>query len=158
MISFLVNIIVAVIWLFLAEEQSLTAFFVGWLVGFVILALFGRVIGSETYVRRILALVWFLIAFAREFLISNAQIAAAILSKPNRAIHPNFVRYDVSGMSKTEILLLTHCISLTPGTTTVEIATDFKTILIHCFDVEDPEAVRRQIDTRLKRLILAFTR
>jgi multicomponent Na+:H+ antiporter subunit E len=158
MTSFVLNLIIAIMWLFLSREQTMVSLLIGFLIGFGLLALFAPVLGSGDYVRRGVALVRFLLVFFREFILSNLAIAKAILTRPRESIRPNFVTYDVSDMRRMEILLLTHCITLTPGTTTVEVSKDFKTILIHCFDVEDAEAVRRQIERRLKRNILRFTR
>jgi multicomponent Na+:H+ antiporter subunit E len=57
-----------------------------------------------------------------------------------------------------EILLLSHCVSLTPGTCTVDISHDFTRLYLHVLDCPDPAAVRAGIDKTLKRGILAFTR
>ena len=68
------------------------------------------------------------------------------------------ITYDVAGLSKLEILLLSHCISLTPGTTTIDVAANFEYLTLHVLDAPDPAAVRKGIDETLKRGILAFTR
>jgi multicomponent Na+:H+ antiporter subunit E len=157
-LSFALNSLIAFIWLFLSTERTFTSFLAGFVIGFVLLALFAGVLGSGEYVRRLLAGMRFLVLFLKEFWISSLGIAKAILTRPNESIHPGFITYDVSELNRLEILLLTHAISLTPGTTTVEIAPDYRTVLIHCFDAVDPDAVRRQIDSSLRQYIVQFTR
>ena len=66
--------------------------------------------------------------------------------------------YSVEGLTRGEILLLSHCITLTPGTLTVEVATDFSLLRLHIFDGENAEEVLADIRTGLEKPILAFTR
>jgi multisubunit Na+/H+ antiporter MnhE subunit len=57
-----------------------------------------------------------------------------------------------------EILLLSYCVSLTPGSTTVHVSEDFQTLVLHSLDAQDAASVRARIDQVLKRGILSFTR
>ena len=100
----------------------------------------------------------FIIIFARELILSNISIAYAVLLRPRSSFRPNFITYDVTGLSKMEILLLSHCITLTPGTTTVDILDDMNTIILHVFDAAEPDAVRAKLDRKLKRPMLEFMR
>lgn len=100
----------------------------------------------------------FISIFIRELILSNIAIAYAVLLKPRSSFNPNFITYDVTGLSKMEILLLSHCITLTPGTTTVDVLDDLNTIILHVFDASDPDAVRAQLDRKLKQPMLEFTR
>jgi len=100
----------------------------------------------------------FLLIFIRELILSNLAIARAVLTRPRATLNPNFITYDVSGLKPWEILLLSHCITLTPGTTTVDISSDMTTLVLHVFDATDPDAVRLNLDRRLKNPMLDFTR
>ncbi len=108
--------------------------------------------------RRPLALLRFLFIFAREFLLANLAVARTVLSRKPVALHPDFIQYDLTGLTPNEILLLSHCITLTPGTCSVEVSRDLCTLVIHALDARDPDAVRTGIDQTLKAAILAFTR
>jgi multicomponent Na+:H+ antiporter subunit E len=152
------NILVAVMWLLLSRDPSPAVFFVGFLVGFLFLAAFKSVAGSASYVRRCLAFFRFLLVFSREFIVATMTVAGAVLFRSNDSLHPNFVTYDITGLKRPEILLLSYCISLTPGTTTVDISFDFKTLVFHALDGDNPDALRAEIDRTLKQGILSFTR
>lgn len=152
------NLFIAVMWLFLSSEPSLAGFVVGFLIGFVLLAAFKPVAGSHDYIRRSVAFIRFLGRFACEFLVANAKVAWAVLARSRRSFHPDFLSYDVTGLTRPEILLLSYCVSLTPGTTTVEISEDFSSLTLHALDADRPDEVRAAIDHRLKGPILAFTR
>lgn len=156
--SAVINLFVAMIWMLLQGETSLMVFVVGWLVGFALLALFRPILGSAGYVRRTIALVRFLAVFTRAFLESCWQLIVISLFRPVSSLRPRVITYDVRGLSLPEILLLSHSISLTPGTTTIDVAPERDHLLLHVLDAPDPEAVRDHIDRTLRRAILAFTR
>jgi multicomponent Na+:H+ antiporter subunit E len=75
-----------------------------------------------------------------------------------RTLNPRIITYDIEGLTKLETLLLSHTISLTPGTTTVAIGPGFQYLILHVLEADDPDAVRDAIDRTLRRGILAFTR
>jgi len=152
------NLAIAVMWLLLSAEPSVSSFALGFALGFGLLAGFRSIVGSENYVRRVVALLRFLVRFAVEFLRANATVAWAVLVRSRSSFRPDFVLYDISDLTRPEILLLSYCVSLTPGTTTVEISDDFKILTLHALDADRPDALRSEIDRTLKRGILSFTR
>lgn len=157
MISFLVNLLVAVLWLFLATGQPLVTFVTGYVIGFALLWLFSGVLPPDDYVRRVLGFFRFLAVFAWEFLVANLGVTAMALWKPRSEIHPDFLTMSLRGLNKLELLILTHCVTLTPGTTTVEISPDRKVLMFHAIDAVHKKEVRRQI-RRLRKSLLGFTR
>lgn len=107
---------------------------------------------------RALGLVLFAWCFTRELLLANITVARTVLLQPRSALAPGFVTYDLSGLSPFEIVVLTHCITLTPGTTSVEVSPDHSTLLVHALDARDPEGVRASIRTGLEAPLLRWTR
>ena len=85
-------------------------------------------------------------------------MARAVMFRNREGIHPKFITFDTRDMTPFEILLLSHCVTLTPGTTTVNIEKDYSRMVIHAFDADDPDAVREGITRKLKANILAWTR
>lgn len=156
--SLVLNLVLAVIWLFLSPEPSLSTFFIGLVLGFALLAAFHSVHSSLDYIRRTFAFFRYLVVFTREFLVANLLVLRAVLFQKNSDLYPNFMTYDVTGLSDLEIMLMYYCISLTPGSAAVSLTDDSRTMIIHVFDARDPDEVRRQLDTVLKAGILAFTR
>jgi multicomponent Na+:H+ antiporter subunit E len=155
--SLAINTIIAVIWLLLGEPTT-SNFIVGFLIGFAFLFLFRPVLGSEDYIRRWVAVLQFICVFLREFTLANLNVARAVLFQSKESLHPNFITYDVSGLSAMEILLLSYCITLTPGTTAVDVEDDNRTLIIHALDAYDADQVRRHIDETLRTALLRCTR
>ena len=156
--SLLLNLIMAGMWLLFHQDPNIADFIIGFAIGFALLALFQPVVGSANYVRRTLAFLRFVLVFLREFIMANVAVTLTVLFGSRQGIHPNFITLDVSGMKPFEILVLSYCITLTPGTTSVEIEDDFKTLIVHALDAKHPEQVRRQINRSLRDAILKFTR
>lgn len=156
--SLLLNLLVAVVWLLLQSESTLGGFVAGYALGFGLLALFQPVLDSRNYVRRVLGALAFVVVFGREFLRSCVDLIRVILFRRASGINPCFVIYDVSGLTRLEVLLLSQCISLTPGTNTVDISHDFTRLYLHVLDCRDAAELRDGIDRTLRAGLLAFTR
>lgn len=156
--NFTLNLVIAVMWLLLSPEPNLTTFLFGFGIGFALLALFQPVLPRERYAGRVLGALRFASVFLREFVLANVVLLRTVFLQSRDALEPNLITVDVRGMTRGEILLLTHCISLTPGSVTVQIEPDFETIVVHALNGRDPDAVRRQINETLRRAILGFTR
>jgi multicomponent Na+:H+ antiporter subunit E len=107
---------------------------------------------------RLLALGWFLVLFTKELLLANIAVAKSVLLQPRAALAPGFLTYDLRGLTPFEIVVLTHCITLTPGTTSVEIAADNTEVVLHALDARDPEAVRASVLHGLEKPLLRWTR
>ncbi len=160
MISLLLNIFVAVIWLFLWGDTNFSLFIMGWLMGYAF-AWSGvkvRLLPDDGYIRRTLGSLIFAGIFLREFIKACWVMIYTVLLVDPKSLEPNFLTMDVSDLSPIEILILTHTISLTPGTTSVDLDEDMKTLTIHALDASDPKGIRRDIDEVFKTSILRFTR
>jgi multicomponent Na+:H+ antiporter subunit E len=156
--AFIVNLVIAIMWLLLSSQRSLADFVIGLVIGFAMLAGFQVLVGSRDYTRRTLALLGFALAFAKQFVLANLSIAGVVLFRSRDSLSPNFITYDVAELHRGEILLLAYCITLTPGTTSVNLSEDFKTLIIHAMDADQPDRIRREIDVGLRQPLLRFTR
>lgn len=107
---------------------------------------------------RVLGFVLFVLYFLRALVLANVQLAKTILFEKRKDLSPGFMTYPVGQLSKFEILVLSHCITLTPGTTTVEISPDFTGLTVHALDARDPEATLRDIRSELEAPLLGWTR
>ncbi|RRJ97458.1 cation:proton antiporter [Opitutaceae bacterium TAV4] len=152
------NLLIASVWLLLQERPSFPGFAVGFLIGFALIRLFRGVLDSRDYTRRVSAAAKFFWIFQTEFLLACAQLMRIVLFTPARKLRPRVITYDISGLTRLETLFLTHCITLTPGSSVLAFADDMKTLVLHILDTSDPDAVRARIDNTLRRGILAITR
>ena len=74
-----------------------------------------------------------------------------------RTIRPAIIDYPLTVHSDVQITLLANLITLTPGTLSVDVSDDRKTLRIHVLDAPDSEAVIGQIaagfETRVLRAL-----
>lgn len=111
-----------------------------------------------SYFRRLAAALRFLLLFLRALILSNLQMAGVVLFRRRADLAPGFVPYPIAGLTSTELLILSHCITLTPGTTSVEISAERTELLLHALDARDPATVVSSIKRDLEEPLLAWTR
>lgn len=143
----LTNFFLAFIWMFLTGSFTTSGFFVGYLLGLlVIFAMrrFFRESGSGFYFTRVIKLFKLLLIFTRELVLANFEVLRLVLS-PKLTIQPGIFRYETTLTSGWKISLLSMLITLTPGTLVVQVSQDNKTLYIHALHMPDKEAIKQDI-------------
>jgi len=82
-----------------------------------------------------------------DIVVANFEVARRILG-PTAKLRPAFIELEVTLRDEFAVTLLASTISLTPGTVSADLSRDRRTLLIHCLDVPDPEALCHQIRQR----------
>jgi multicomponent Na+:H+ antiporter subunit E len=91
--------------------------------------------------------------FLYELLLSGLRVARLVLS-PRMDLKPGIFAYPLAVDRDFEITLLANLITLTPGTLSVDVSVDRKTLFVHAIDCSDPEQARRDIADGFERMIL----
>jgi multicomponent Na+:H+ antiporter subunit E len=73
---------------------------------------------------------------------------------PLDRMRPGIVAVPLEEMSEVELLVLTNLITITPGTLTLDLSEDRRTLYVHAMDAADPDAVRRDIKKGFERKVL----
>lgn len=118
----------------------------------------GRGAIARSFWRRAPGVFVFMACFIRELVLANITMAKVVLFQKNTDLAPDFFAYDTTGLTSFEIVLLTHCITLTPGTTSVELNDEGTRLVVHALDARDPAAVCLGIKQTLERPLLGWTR
>lgn len=153
----IIHLLVAFVWIFLIGNLSLGGLVGGLVAGYILLVIFKRALFCESYVRRTNALISYTLYFLKEVILSNFRIAMVALSRNPTAVKGKFIAYDVEGLTTFEILLLSHCLNLTPGTIVAKRSYQKCEIVIHTFAVGEAEQVRASV-SKMRKRILRFTR
>lgn len=90
--------------------------------------------------------------FARELALSAIKVAILVL-RPRMQLRPGIFAYPLTVTRDFEITLLANLITLTPGTLSVDVSKDRKTLYVHALDCRDPAGERRAISTGFERRI-----
>ena len=82
--------------------------------------------------------------FAWQLLIANLTVAADVL-RPRTSIQPAVVAIPLDITSDGEILLLSMLINITPGSVTLDLSEDRRTLYVHVMHMTSAQATRREI-------------
>lgn len=151
------NLVLAILWGLTTENFSVMNLTIGYVVSLGILVFVRRALGDTHYFRditEVLGLVWF---FVKELVIANIRMARYTLS-PLRKLRPGVIAVPVDFMTDAEVTLLANLITLTPGTLTIDVSNDKRTLYVHVMDFEDAEAVRQEIKRGFESRVLRAAR
>ncbi|PLX39037.1 MAG: Na+/H+ antiporter subunit E [Hyphomicrobiales bacterium] len=150
---YLVNIILAITWAAITANFSLLNLVFGFLLGSFALYIIREQVGTSGYFRRSYRLVSLGVLFFYELVLSAVRVARIVLT-PKIDLHPGIIAYPLTVDRDFEITLLANLITLTPGTLSVDVSDDRKTLYVHCIDVPDVEAEITGIRNGFERKIL----
>ncbi len=134
------HFILMLAWVLLSDDFSLKNLVVGYLVGGVVLWFFERSRGEGLYVWRVVAAIKLVLVLLWEQVKSTFQVAAIVLS-PRISIRPGVVTVPLEVTGDAEITTVANMISLTPGTLTIDVSEDRKSLYVHVIDLDDPKSV-----------------
>lgn len=142
--QFLANLLLAVAWGAVTGDFSEPNLLFGFALAFAALWLIREQFGTSKYYRRLFLVTGLIWLFLKELVMSAVRVFLVVVS-PRMVIRPGIVAYPLTVTSDTEITLLANLITLTPGTLSVDVSDDRRTLYIHCVDVDDVEALRQSI-------------
>ena len=149
------NLILALVWALFLGEVSLRSLGVGFLLGFVVLTLFHRALGSRAYVRAVGGALRLTAYFVAELVRANLQMARLAL-RPRPALNQMIVAVPLRLRGEGALTLLAALTGLMPGTVTLGFSPDCGTMYVHAAGLDGQAAVRRSvqaIETRLLRVL-----
>ena len=150
---FLGSILLAFAWAALQGDITLAHLLVGYAIGYVILALLAKGgVMPSTMASRTAHAVGLAGFFVRELLLANVRVAADVL-RPHTGIRPAVVAIPLDVTSDGEILLLSMLINITPGSVTIDLSGDRRTLYVHVMHMASAEATRREIKEGFERRV-----
>jgi multicomponent Na+:H+ antiporter subunit E len=150
---FLGSILLALAWAALQGDITLANLLVGYAVGYVILALLAKGgVMPSTLASRTAHAAGLAGFFLRELLLANVRVAADVL-RPRTRIRPAVVGIPLDVTSDGEILLLSMLINITPGSVTIDLSEDRRTLYVHVMHMTSAEATRREIKEGFERRV-----
>jgi len=147
------NLLLAFVWAALAGEFSFASLLTGFVVGFAALWVVQPLTGVTSYHARVFAWIRLIVMFHYELFVSSLAVAWDVLTPRHRA-RPAIIDVPLDVKSDAGILLVTNLISLTPGTLSLDVTEDRKTLLVHAMFADDPEALRRQIKRGMEKWVI----
>jgi multicomponent Na+:H+ antiporter subunit E len=146
------NVALAAVWAAILGDVSIPTLAVGFALGFAILALTDELTGSSRYAARLARAVEFAAWFAGQLVLSSVRVAQDIVTPRQRA-RPGIVAVPLDVETDAAITLLANLVSLTPGSLSLEVSEDRRTLFVHVMFLDDVETVRRQVKDGFERRV-----
>jgi len=151
------NVFLAMVWTAVTGNPTLLNFVIGFLIGFAGLWITRFVYPNSDYfdgVWRVFRLVAF---FLYELMMSNLEVMWDVLT-PELKAQPGIIAVPLDVETDTEILLLASMITLTPGTLSLDVSPDRKTLFVHAMFINDPDESRAELKNGMERRVLEALR
>lgn len=154
---FILNAVFAVMFTALLGSGSIGIFLLGFVLGYAALWLSKPLYPDTRYFAKLPKTIQLAGYFLRELLVSNLRVLWDVIT-PGHINRPGIIGVPLSASTNLEIFILANLISLTPGTLSVDLSEDRKTLYVHVMFLDDVEAARTDIKNGLERRVLEVTR
>lgn len=151
--TFGTNLIFAFVWMAVTGSFTMFSLVSGLLIGFGALWLVQPLTGSNLYFGRVFAWVKLIVMFIYELFVSSFEVIIDILTLRHRST-PALIEVPLDVKTDAGILLVTNLISLTPGTLSLDVSKDRKTLLVHAMFAGDPDDLRRQLKSGMEKWVI----
>jgi multicomponent Na+:H+ antiporter subunit E len=147
-------LLLGVIWVALTGDLSGANVAFGILLGWLAVRV-GRPLGPDPVFARVrpLKAVGLLLYLAWQIVVANLKVVAAILG-PRRRLRPALVAVPLDVTTDGQIAALANLISLTPGTLSLDVSPDRRSLYVHAMSASSPDALRREIKEGFERRVL----
>ncbi len=157
MIPFAWNIVLAVVWVVLTAELTVTNAVFGFLLGYGALAVAqSQLPALSGYAQRVPRFLGFVLFYLAELVKANARVASDVI-RPSWEISPGVIGVALDASSDGEITILANLISLTPGTLSLDVSSDRRVLYIHAMYIQDRASFCEEIK-ELERRVLKVMR
>lgn len=150
---FTLHIMLALAWAAIAGNFSILNLFVGFVFGLLAIWLVREQLGASLYFRKSHKIISLSFLFLYELVMSTITVAILVL-KPKLDFEPGIIAFPLKVKSDVEITLLANLITLTPGTLSVDVSDDKKTLYVHAIDASDPESIVADIANGFEKKVI----
>jgi multicomponent Na+:H+ antiporter subunit E len=154
---FLMNILLTLIWVALTGKFEFSNFLFGLVVSYGVLWVITRGTDRASYFSRVPMIIGFIAFFIKELIKANIQVAYDVVTIRNY-MKPGIIGVPLDAETELEITLLANFITLTPGTLSLDVSDDKKTLYIHAMYVEDKDDFIESIKNGFERRLLDILR
>ncbi len=153
----LLNILLAFVWGAVNASLAPSTLVVGFIFGYLVILLFDGLLGGDgRYGFRFFYWIRLTLWLLREIVLSSFRVAWTVLSPSLKDVNPGIFGIPLDVETDASITLMANLISLTPGTLSIDISHDRKTIYIHDMYIDDGDVAReassiyREVERRVQ--------
>lgn len=151
---FVLNLLLALVWSALVAELTPTSFLLGFVLGYGALWLAQPILGGpNAYFLRLWRIVRLAAYFIYELFLSSLRVAWDVAT-PGTVSVPDIIEVPLDVKSDLEIMLFSNLISLTPGTLSLDVTEDRKTLYVHAMFADAPDELVAELKAGMERMVL----
>ena len=139
-----------VVWLSLTHQFTMGNILLAAILAWLIPLAVKRVRTAAVPIRKPLKMVAFIGLLLGDIIVSNIVVAKQVLGAPKR-LQPGFVIIPLDLKEALPITILASTISLTPGTVSIEVSKNRKTLYVHALHVESESKLVDRIKYRYEK-------
>ena len=137
-----------VVWQMLVNKLTLGNLLLGTILALIIPVITSPYWPNRPKLRSAPRIVEYILVVLWDICVANVQVAYVILFKTNASTKPAWISIPLELRTPEAITVLAGTITMTPGTVSSDVAADGRSLLVHCLDAADPDAVRDEIKAR----------
>lgn len=148
------TLLLVVVWQMLVNKVTPGNLVLGLILGLIIPMITAPYWPDRPRLRSIPRIVEYFAIVLWDICVANVQVAMVILFKANANTRPAWISIPLELKTPEAITVLAGTITMTPGTVSSDLAADGRSLLVHCLDAPDPDAVRDEIKARYERRLM----
>lgn len=150
---FVLNVFLAVSWAALTGSFTLPNLLLGYGIGYLALWVARPLFGQSGYFEKVWRIVYLAVFFVYELVVSSLRVVWDVVT-PSHLSRPGIIALPLDADGEAEILVVANLISLTPGSLSLDLSSDRKTLYVHAMFVDDPEKLRQELKSGIERRVV----
>ena len=152
------NLLLTLAWMALIGEFTFDSFVEGFIVTFFVVGLTNYYIRDER--RGYFAQFWItskvIMNFVKEVILASFRVAYIVVS-PKLNIRPAVVAIPLDIQDEEQITIFANMITLTPGTLSLDLSDDKKTLYVHTIDMDNIDDFRAELKEGFEAQVMEIT-
>lgn len=148
----LLNILLALSWGALTGSFTPVNLLFGFGLGHLLLWIGQSHLAPSNYFARVRRAIGFVLYFLWQLLLANLRVTYDVLT-PRNYMRPGVLAIPLDVTTDVEITLLANLLTLTPGSLSLDVSADRRTLYVHLMYMGDEERARREIKEGFERRV-----
>ena len=144
----LLTLMLIVVWQMLVNAVTVGSLVLGTILGLIIAIVTAPYWPDRPRLSSLPRIVEYVLVVFWDIILGNIHVAQVVLFKSNANTKPAWISIPLDLRRPEAITVLAGTITLTPGTVSSDLSADGRSLLVHCLDAPDPDAVRATIKAR----------
>ena len=155
--SVLLNLVLAITWGAMTGSFQVENLVIGFVIGFVVLAVAQRRNGRAEYAAKVWEWMKFIGFYLWELVVANLRVTHDVLSLHPHS-RPGIIAVRLEARTDAEITLFANLLTMTPGDLSIDVSTDRRVLYVHSLYLDDIERSRRQLEDGFEARVLRVMR